>query len=452
MRTVPSVVTITIVLCLLTLPVRADSTFSYQGQLTQANQPVSAQVDFEFRLFDQAIDGDQIGPVVQLNDWPVNDGLFQVDLDFGEAAFGPDNRYLEISVNETKLTPRQPVRPAPLALFALSGNEGPQGSQGPPGADGADGADGAENAWGLQGSEGTDPENGFFLGTSDNVPFHLGVNSQRVLRVEPVTNSNISPNWIAGHKNNHVGAEVVAATISGGGNSVSLNEVLADYGTIGGGRGHSVFGNAATVVGGQSNVASGLRSTVLGGQDNTASGNHSVVSGGQSNCAGPQWSWAGGRHAKVRPGEFTAGDPGIGCAGVEPAGPGGHTGTFLWSDASLDDTFSGQSNQFLVRASNGVILTGGADPINVALGNRLRVDGTMRLEELAGATAGTVAVCRNANNQISNCSSEAASALVSQALEQENSELRRELDQLRAQVEALHSAFQEIEQNLRSVD
>ena len=446
MRTVLTVLTTAIFLCLLVLPVRADSTFTYQGQLTQANQAVSAQVDFEFRLFDQVTGGDQVGPVEQFNDWPIVNGLFQVDLDFGEAAFGPDNRYLEIRVNNTTLTPRQPVRPAPLALFALSGNEGPQG---PPGADGADGA---ENAWGLQGSEGTDPASGYFLGTSDNVPFHLGVNSQRVLRVEPVANSNISPNWIAGHKNNHVGAEIVAATISGGGNSVALNEVLADYGTIGGGRGHSVSGTAATVVGGQSNVASGLRSTVLGGQDNTASGNHSVVSGGQSNCAGPQWSWAGGRHAKIRPGEFTVGDPGIGCADVEHAGPGGHTGTFLWSDASLDDTFSGQSNQFLVRASNGVILTGGADPVNVALGNRLRVDGTMRLDELAGATTTTVAVCRNANNQISNCSSEAASALVSQALEQESSELRRELDQLRAQVEALHSAFQEIEQKLRSVN
>ena len=449
MRTVLTVLTIAIFLCLLVLPARADSTFTYQGQLTQANQPVSAQVDFEFRLFDQATGGDQIGPVEQFNDWPIVDGLFQVDLDFGEAAFGPDNRYLEVRVNDTTLIPRQPVRPAPLALFALSGNEGPEG---PPGADGEDGADGAENAWGLQGSEGTDPDSGFFLGTSDNMPFHLGVNSQRVLRVEPVANSNISPNWIAGHKNNRVGDEVVAATISGGGNSVFLNEVLADYGTIGGGRNHSVSGTDATVVGGHSNVASGLRSTVLGGQDNTASGNHSVVSGGQSNCAGPQWSWAGGRHAKVRPGESTAGDPGIGCADVEPAGAGGHTGTFLWADTSVDDTFSGQSNQFLVRASNGVILTGGADPINVALGNRLRVDGTMRLDELAGATAGTVAVCRNANNQISNCSSEAASALVSQALEQENSELRRELDQLHAQVEALNSALQSIEQKLHSAN
>ena len=51
-----------------------------------------------------------------MNNWPVSDGLFTVQLDFGAAAFNGDTRWLEITVNGTLLTPRQRVNATPYAV------------------------------------------------------------------------------------------------------------------------------------------------------------------------------------------------------------------------------------------------------------------------------------------------------------------------------------------------
>jgi hypothetical protein len=54
---------------------------------------------------------------------PVTDGLFTVQLnaggDFGANAFNGDERWLQISVNGSALSPRQSLTPAPYALYAL---------------------------------------------------------------------------------------------------------------------------------------------------------------------------------------------------------------------------------------------------------------------------------------------------------------------------------------------
>ena len=105
----------------LPLPVASqDTAITYQGQLRLDGQPFTGTANLQFQLFDALVDGGQVGPTILRTDWPVEDGLFQVDLDFGAAAFGGGDRFLEVWVNGAPLGPRQPVRPAPTALASLT--------------------------------------------------------------------------------------------------------------------------------------------------------------------------------------------------------------------------------------------------------------------------------------------------------------------------------------------
>jgi len=138
---------------LLVLPLagRADTTITYQGRLNQSGTPFTGLADLEFRLYDQMSGGNQIGTVQSRTDWPVEDGLFQAELDFGSDIFTDQVRWLEITVDGTVLAPRQAVRPAPMALFALAGNEGPPGPQGPEGPEGPEGPPG-DSHWQINGT------------------------------------------------------------------------------------------------------------------------------------------------------------------------------------------------------------------------------------------------------------------------------------------------------------
>ena len=61
--------------------------FTYQGRLDSAGEPVSDGCDFVFTLWDSQVDGNQIGGTVSVDALDVVDGLFTVELDFGDAAF-----------------------------------------------------------------------------------------------------------------------------------------------------------------------------------------------------------------------------------------------------------------------------------------------------------------------------------------------------------------------------
>ena len=93
--------------------------FTYQGQLKEAGVPADGDYDLLFRLFDAKTGGLQIGSDFPADDWPVSDGLFTVEVDFGAAAFAGEARWLEIVVNGTTLSPRQELTPAPYASTAL---------------------------------------------------------------------------------------------------------------------------------------------------------------------------------------------------------------------------------------------------------------------------------------------------------------------------------------------
>ena len=140
--------------------------FTYEGRLIDANEPADGLYDFEFKLYDSALDGNQLASTIDVNELDVIDGYFAIALDFGAGIFDGNDRYLEIGVragdlsepNEyATLSPRQKVMPTPYALYAKSGTpgpSGPQGEQGPTGPQGIQGEQGPAGPTGPTGEQG----------------------------------------------------------------------------------------------------------------------------------------------------------------------------------------------------------------------------------------------------------------------------------------------------------
>lgn len=103
---------------------QAATTFTYQGQLKRGGAPVNDVCQLTFRLFDAAIDGNQVGPEVVVADSPITNGLFQADLDFGTGRFDGNNRWLDVSllctgdVTSVTLAPRRSITATPQAINA----------------------------------------------------------------------------------------------------------------------------------------------------------------------------------------------------------------------------------------------------------------------------------------------------------------------------------------------
>lgn len=234
------------------------------------------------------------------------------------------------------------------------------------------------------------------LGTNNAAALELETGGQRALRLEP---DSVSPNVVGGFSTNATSVGVRGAFIGGGGVSADPdfalegpNDVTDVYGvvvggynnragdgagtvidaafaTVGGGVDNDALAFYATVAGGDGNRAVGIGSAVSGGSNNRAYSNFSVVAGGNSNgaagflsmaaggtlnCSGGDYSWTGGRRAKVRidnTGFSTFG----GCIGVSSsADADGDQGSFVWADATNADFVTTGPNQFLVRADGGV--------------------------------------------------------------------------------------------------
>lgn len=143
--------------------------FTYQGRLTASGTPFTGSAEFQFTLWDAASGGS----VVATNNpsdlvAPVSNGLFTVELDFGEEAFDRSGRFLQIEVRTTigsftTLSPRQRITPSPEAIHATS-------------------ADTAAEARTVD--VGTIHNPTFIGTTTTNVPLDLFANNQRVLRLE----------------------------------------------------------------------------------------------------------------------------------------------------------------------------------------------------------------------------------------------------------------------------
>ena len=167
-------------------------------------------------------------------------------------------------------------------------------------------------------------------------------------------------------------------TIGGGGNNQAGiddgDPESAFFATVSGGRSNTASERYATVGGGDNNTASALDATVGGGFNNTASHNSATVGGGMRNTAsGFRGTVPGGRDNEA------SGDDSF-AAGLRAKAE--HDGAFVWADSIDADFASSGSNQFLVRASGGAVISGGSSAVTDPGDARLYVDGTTRVRDL----------------------------------------------------------------------
>ena len=99
--------------------------FTYQGSLTDGGSPANGAFDFEFKLFNDASVGTQVGSTVTKGDVVTSEGIFTVELGFGDV-FDGTAYWLEIWVRPgastgsyQQLLPRQPLTAVPYANYAL---------------------------------------------------------------------------------------------------------------------------------------------------------------------------------------------------------------------------------------------------------------------------------------------------------------------------------------------
>ena len=305
----------------------AGSAFTYQGVLSSAGEPARGAFDLEFQLYPSASGGEPVGKAVISEDVRINEGLFAVTVDFGLNVYDGTEYWLEVGVRSassigpfTRLAPRQLLTPTPYALHAK------QAGGVPPGA--IDSAaiqdksvvrsinglqdnftilgDGLEVEtvgdslilrvptiscltysncyWSLRGN-GNLTAGTHYLGTvaGETAPLEFRVQNNRSLLHE-FTGANTAPNVIGGFRNNTVSG--TGGAISGGGQLTGINQVLANYGTVGGGYSNVVqtSSTGGAIAGGASNRIAASYGAVGGGALNVAS-NYSVVSGGSRNRA-----------------------------------------------------------------------------------------------------------------------------------------------------------------------
>ncbi|TFG70660.1 MAG: hypothetical protein E4H27_05710 [Anaerolineales bacterium] len=101
-----------------------SSAFTYQGRLVSNGAPVQDDCEMAFRLYDQQMDGSQVGTAITAT-VPITEGLFTANLDFGNGAFNGGARWLAIQVRCPADAvyadlDRQELTAAPYALYAVS--------------------------------------------------------------------------------------------------------------------------------------------------------------------------------------------------------------------------------------------------------------------------------------------------------------------------------------------
>lgn len=103
--------------------------FTYQGRLVDGGSLANGNYELRFRLFDSLTAGSQVGTDQAFSSVGVTNGLFSVQLSFGDGAFNGSNRYLEMSARAVGdgnplavFDPRQLITAVPYALYSLAGS------------------------------------------------------------------------------------------------------------------------------------------------------------------------------------------------------------------------------------------------------------------------------------------------------------------------------------------
>jgi hypothetical protein len=161
-----------------------------------------------------------------------------------------------------------------------------------------------------------------------------------------------------------------------------FNRVTGTYGFVGGGLWNRA-GYDAAVAGGSDNVADGASSFIGAGSWNAASGTEAVVSGGDRNAANGNFSTVPGGRFNRAEGVFAF------AAGLYARAV--HDGTFVWGDFTSAAITSTKTNQFVIRASNGVSLSVNAGHTKaISIGERYRDNAIVAWAKIqGGAVMGT---------------------------------------------------------------
>lgn len=310
---------------------QAANTFTYQGQLENNNGPIDGTVDLTFSLFDAESSGSLIGSPINLNNVDVSRGLFQVELDFGQA-FDGNPVWIEIEVEGSTLSPRQRVTAVPMAKYAFSGP--------------------SDNSnWQVSGSDIWYTDGNVGIGTSSPAAT-LEVSGSAAFGSSAQAEGDNSFAGGGGHNsasgtNSFVGgggdntASMLNSFVGGGSNNNAdgthsfvaggSNNTASGNSSFAAGSGGQATGESSFSGGGVGNEASGIESFIAGGRTNKADGRGAFVGGGIDNVADGQFSFAAGRRAEAQ-----------------------HDGSFVWASGPLSAFSSSDDNQFLIRAHGGV--------------------------------------------------------------------------------------------------
>jgi len=115
-------------LLLTSLGLHAQTTvFTYQGHLMDGAASANGNYDIQFRLLDADTGGSDVGAPRVVAPVNVVNGIFTVELNFGQGPFSGSDRWLEMGVRPygstdpyTVLAPRQKLTSAPYAVRALN--------------------------------------------------------------------------------------------------------------------------------------------------------------------------------------------------------------------------------------------------------------------------------------------------------------------------------------------
>jgi hypothetical protein len=308
--------------------------FTYQGRLNVGTNPATGLYDLQFGLWDSLSGGTRLGSLQTNSATAVTNGLFSVQLDFGNQFPGAP-RWLEISVRTngaatfSLLTPRQPLTPVPYAIFAegasatglsgtipsanLAGGYGSVISFTNPASSFAGNGSGltgvnaallgglaASNFWKTTGNSGTTPGVNF-AGTTDSNAFEIHVNGSRLLRLEPDPLNAGAGNLIGGHPANTIfqptsKGDVISGGGFGGGPNIIASNSSGVF--IGAGSLNEVGPNVndSVIAGGYSNTNQSPDSVIGGGVANWIQTNsqYSHIGGGFNNSVSGIGSFIGG--------------------------------------------------------------------------------------------------------------------------------------------------------------
>jgi len=106
----------TAIVCSVPAFAQTDTAFTYQGELMESGNAASGSYSMDFLLYDGLSGGSQVGSTVTIAAQSVSDGVFSSQLDFGPQDFSGTQYWLEIVVDGTTLSPRQPMTASPFSI------------------------------------------------------------------------------------------------------------------------------------------------------------------------------------------------------------------------------------------------------------------------------------------------------------------------------------------------